>query len=318
MVDLWDLALDSAQFLAVAEHRFIPSSVRLVSHQLCKAGHQSVWSPVCQDQVAGGHAGEGVVCLGGAPLFLSPPSLLLSLRSFSGWAGTPGNQVLNCVGVVGRVESVMCFMEGQGVDGHVGDESSPYRNTFVSVFEYVSLSPLSFSSPLSCLVLSCLVLSCLVVSCRVVSCRVVSCRVGCGVWGVGCGVWGVGCGGVVVWWCGGVVVWWCGGVVWCCVVLCGVVLCCVLCCVVCCVVLCCVVLCCVVLCCVVLCVLACVLACSTLSAVSLRRAGVQQLHQVILKLDNAKETRVSFGEPLGRVITLRGPFRASRQIGDKR
>ena len=25
----------------------------------------------------------------------------------------------------------MCFMEGQGVDGHVGDESSPYRKTFV-------------------------------------------------------------------------------------------------------------------------------------------------------------------------------------------
>ena len=38
-------------------------------------------------------------------------------------------------------------MEGQGVDGHVGDESSPYRNTFVSVFEYVSL----FFSSLLCL-----------------------------------------------------------------------------------------------------------------------------------------------------------------------
>ena len=68
----------------------------------------------------------------------------------------------------------MCFMEGQGVDGHVGDESSPYRNTFVSVFEYVS-SPLS--SPLSCLVLSCLVLSCLVLSCLVLSCLVLSCLV---------------------------------------------------------------------------------------------------------------------------------------------
>ena len=95
----------------------------------------------------------------------------------------------------------MCFMEGQGVDGHAGDESSPYRNTFVSVFEYVSLFSLLFSlflfsSLLSCLVLSCLVLSCLVLSCLVLSCLVLSCLV---VW---CGV--VWCGVV---WCG---VLWCG------------------------------------------------------------------------------------------------------------
>ena len=50
-------------------------------------GNQSVWSPACQDQVAGGHAGVGVVSLGGA--LLSLPSFVtpLSLRSFSGWAG---------------------------------------------------------------------------------------------------------------------------------------------------------------------------------------------------------------------------------------
>ena len=29
-----------------------------------------VWSPACQDQVAGGHAWAGVVSLGGAPLSL--------------------------------------------------------------------------------------------------------------------------------------------------------------------------------------------------------------------------------------------------------
>ena len=29
--------------------------------------------------------------------------------------------MLNCVGVVGRGERVMCFMEGEGVEGHVGD-----------------------------------------------------------------------------------------------------------------------------------------------------------------------------------------------------
>ena len=76
-----------AQFLAVAEHRLIPSRARSVCHQLRKAGHQSVWSPACQDQVAGGHAGVGVVSLGGASVSLCPPLLLLSLRSFSGWAG---------------------------------------------------------------------------------------------------------------------------------------------------------------------------------------------------------------------------------------
>ena len=70
-----DLALDScAQFLAVAEHRLIPSGARSVCHQLREAGYQSVWSPVCQDQVAGGHVGVGVVSLAGAPLAL--PSLV--------------------------------------------------------------------------------------------------------------------------------------------------------------------------------------------------------------------------------------------------
>ena len=66
-----DLALDScAQFLAVAEHRLIPSRARSICHQLRKAGRHSVWAPACQDRVAGGHAGVGVVSLGGAPLTL--------------------------------------------------------------------------------------------------------------------------------------------------------------------------------------------------------------------------------------------------------
>ena len=66
-----DLALDScAQFLAVAEHRLIPSRARSICHQLRKAGHHSVWAPACQDRVAGGHAGVGVISLGGAPLTL--------------------------------------------------------------------------------------------------------------------------------------------------------------------------------------------------------------------------------------------------------
>ena len=66
-----DVALDScAQFLAVAEYRLIPSRARSVCHQLRRAGHYSVWSPACQDQVAGGHAGVGVVSLAGASLAL--------------------------------------------------------------------------------------------------------------------------------------------------------------------------------------------------------------------------------------------------------
>ena len=70
-----DAALDScAQFLAVAEHRLIPARVRSVGHQLRIAGFQSVWAPACQDHVVGGHAGVGVVSLGGAPL--AAPSLV--------------------------------------------------------------------------------------------------------------------------------------------------------------------------------------------------------------------------------------------------
>ena len=66
-----DLALDScAQFLAVAEHRLIPSRARSVCYQRRKAGHHSVWAPACQDKIAGGHAGVGVISLGGAPLSL--------------------------------------------------------------------------------------------------------------------------------------------------------------------------------------------------------------------------------------------------------
>ena len=45
--------------LAVAEHRLIPSRARSVCHQLRKADHHSVWSPACQDHVAGGQAGVG-------------------------------------------------------------------------------------------------------------------------------------------------------------------------------------------------------------------------------------------------------------------
>ena len=46
-----DFALDScAQFLAVAEHRLIPSRARSICHQLRRAGHHSVCAPACQDR----------------------------------------------------------------------------------------------------------------------------------------------------------------------------------------------------------------------------------------------------------------------------
>ena len=56
--------------MAVAEHRLILPGARSVGHLLRTAGHHSLWSPACQDHVAGGHAGVGVVSLGGAPLSL--------------------------------------------------------------------------------------------------------------------------------------------------------------------------------------------------------------------------------------------------------
>ena len=70
-----------AQFLAVAEHRLIPSRARSVCHQLRKAGYESIWSLACQDQVAGGHAGIGVVSLAGALLSL-PSFITLQFKVF--------------------------------------------------------------------------------------------------------------------------------------------------------------------------------------------------------------------------------------------
>ena len=64
----------------------------------------------------------------------------------------------------------MRIMEGQGVDGHVGDESSPKRNAFVLVFENVSL--FSLLSSLLSLFFSLFVGSCLVLWCVRVCWRV--------------------------------------------------------------------------------------------------------------------------------------------------
>ena len=78
-----------AQFLAVAEHRLIPARARSVGHQLRKAGYHSVWALACQNSVPGGHAGVGVVSLGGAPLalpsFVTP--LFMDLHATAGEKG---------------------------------------------------------------------------------------------------------------------------------------------------------------------------------------------------------------------------------------
>ena len=74
-----------AQFLAVAEHRLIPARARSVGHQLRRAGFHSVWAPACQDTIPGGHAGVGVVSLGGSPLAL-PSCVTPEFREFF-WLG---------------------------------------------------------------------------------------------------------------------------------------------------------------------------------------------------------------------------------------
>ena len=76
-----DLAMDfCTHFLAVAEHRLIPSRARSICHQLRLVGHHSMWAPACQDTIA------GVICLGGA-LLSFPSFATLTSRSSLGWVG---------------------------------------------------------------------------------------------------------------------------------------------------------------------------------------------------------------------------------------
>ena len=79
-----DLAMDScAQFLAVAEHRLItPSRARSICHQLRKAGYHSVWAPACQDSVAGGHAGVGVLSVWVVPPLALPSFVTSEFQEF--------------------------------------------------------------------------------------------------------------------------------------------------------------------------------------------------------------------------------------------
>ena len=60
---------------------FFPARPRSVGHQLRKADRRSVWAPACQDQLAGGHAGTGVISPGGAPLS-APPLITTEFQEF--------------------------------------------------------------------------------------------------------------------------------------------------------------------------------------------------------------------------------------------
>ena len=92
-----DLAMDScAQFLAVAEHWLIPWRAWSVCHFLRRAGHHSVWASACQ--VAGGHAGVGVVSLGAAQLGRALRVTLPAGNGEEGGQGTRWRRMLKSFG----------------------------------------------------------------------------------------------------------------------------------------------------------------------------------------------------------------------------
>ena len=70
-------------FFAVAEHRLIPVQSQVCwSFSLRKAGHHSVWAPACQDKIAGGHAGVGVIQSWVVPLYLFPSFVTPQFQEF--------------------------------------------------------------------------------------------------------------------------------------------------------------------------------------------------------------------------------------------
>ena len=77
-----DLALGAGvDFLAVAEHRLIPASVRSEWSGLRRNGLSSIWAQESQDSSHVGNAGVGVVSMRGAPLAL-PTFATAQFKSF--------------------------------------------------------------------------------------------------------------------------------------------------------------------------------------------------------------------------------------------
>ena len=70
-----------AKFLAIAEHKLIPCRARSLCHQLRRAGHHSVWSLACQDQVFWWSCWGWGCCLRGATLSL-PSFVTPQVREF--------------------------------------------------------------------------------------------------------------------------------------------------------------------------------------------------------------------------------------------
>ena len=70
-----DLALGAGvDFLAVAEQRLIPATVRSEWSSLRRKGFSSIWAPASKDSSHVGNAGVGVVSMRGAPLALPTPA----------------------------------------------------------------------------------------------------------------------------------------------------------------------------------------------------------------------------------------------------
>ena len=73
-----DLSLEvDVDFLAVVEHRVIPTRVRSEWARLKVKGLASIWAPACQESSHVGNAGVGVISIKGAPLAL--PTFVTSL-----------------------------------------------------------------------------------------------------------------------------------------------------------------------------------------------------------------------------------------------
>ena len=90
----------------------MPARTRSESKRLRSAGIYSLWTPACQDTSHVGHAGVGLVSLGGAPLFHAIPAT----HDFREWVRL--GRVLKSVIPVGggRVVHVMVVYGFQGAD----------------------------------------------------------------------------------------------------------------------------------------------------------------------------------------------------------
>ena len=86
--------------------------VASVSHQLRKAGHHSVWATACQDKIAGGLAGVGVVSLGAVLLTFATSEFLEFFK-----LGGALRVTLGVVSLGGALLSLPYFITPSSVEG---------------------------------------------------------------------------------------------------------------------------------------------------------------------------------------------------------